>query len=75
MCIRWDAETPIKTLKVKGEVKVSVSIRDGRLHYDWEKGWEDREDFMGSEELKALKTKVEKELSGGGKGKGKAAFT
>ena len=74
-CVKWVADGSTKTLKVAGDVKVSVDIRDGRMHYEWEKEWKEKEDLHSSPELKKLIEKVDLLLSGGGgKGKGKSAF-
>ena len=36
-CIRYDIKGIVKRLKVNNEVKVSVSVRDGKFHCEWEK--------------------------------------
>ena len=71
-CVKWVADGSTKTLKVKGDVKVSVSIRDGRMQYEWEEEWKGKENLHSSPELKKLIEKVDLMLSGdGGKGQGK----
>ena len=74
-CIRYDVEGTEKTLKVNNEVKVSVSVRDGKFHCEWEEGWKNRESLHSSPEMQALLTKVGELVSGAGKGKGKGKTT
>ena len=75
-CIRYDVEGIDKTLKVNNEVKVSVSVRDGKFHCEWEENWKHRECLHSSLEMQAFLTKVGDLVSGSGKrkGKGKTIF-
>ena len=70
-CIKYDVDGTDKTLKIKNEVKVVVSARDGKFHCEWEESWKHRESLHSSPELQALLTKVGDMVAGAGKGKGK----
>ena len=74
-CIKYDTESTEKTLKIKNETKVTVSIREGVFHCEWGNSWKDRETLYSSPELQALLTKVGDMVSGAGKGKGKGKCT
>lgn len=69
--IEWDTKGTENTLKVKNEIKVSVSVREGKLHCEWEQSWRERVSFFPSSELQALTTQVTDMLAGVSKGKGK----
>ena len=74
-CIKYDTESTEKTLKIKNETKVTVSIREGMFHCEWESSWKDRETLHSSPKLQALLTRVGDMVSGAGKGKGKGKCT
>ena len=74
--IRWDTKGTEKTLKIKNETKVTVSIHEGKFHCVWEKSWKEKQSLHASPELQALLTKVGDMVGGAskGKGRGKSAF-
>ena len=75
-CIKWDTTGTGNTLKINDEIKVSVSVREGKFHCDWEQNWKHRVSFFPSPELQDLLTKVGEMVVGTGKrkGKGKCSF-
>ena len=70
-CIKWDAESAEKTLKVNSSTKVTVSVLEGALHCEWDQSWKERETFFSSPELQALLKTCGDMVAGTGKGKGK----
>ena len=72
--IKWDPTE--KTLKVGNDVKVTVSVSEGKFHCEWEQSWRERVSFFSSTELQDLLKTVGEMVAGTskGKGKGKTSF-
>lgn len=47
-CIKYDTESAEKTLEVNDATKVTVSVREGALHCEWEQSWKERVSFFSS---------------------------
>ena len=69
--IHYAIESADKTLKVDNATKVTVSVREGTLHCDWEQSWKERVSFFSSPELRDLLKTWGDMVAGAGKGKGK----
>ena len=77
-CIKYDTESDEKTLKVNNATKVTVSVREGALHCEWDQSWRERVSFFSSTELQDLLKTCGDMVAGSGavkgKGKGKSTF-
>ena len=70
--VKYEIDSPSKSLKVEGKTVLTVTCPDGELVYQWAEKWENWEELHGSPEMKTLTEKSIKLISGGGKGEGKS---